>query len=155
MEEIETLFRASHSNLLSFAASILKNKEDAQDVVQEVFEQCFQNKKPINLAYLYKSVRNRSLNKIRSHKRFEFALSAFSDFVKYNLSQESSDKISIRTLTERLPLKQREVLILRIKSELKISEISEILDIPEGTVKSRLNKALNFLKSHIKVDFYE
>jgi len=45
-----------------------------------------------------------------------------------------------------LPARQKEVLLLRIKAELSILEISEVLKIPEGTVKSRLNKALGTLK---------
>ena len=53
---------------------------------------------------------------------------------------------------EKLPDKQREVLMLRIKGELKIFEIAQVLNIPEGTVKSRLNASLKILRKALKGD---
>jgi len=151
MDETADLFYLTRGNLLSFATSILRNHEDAQDVVQEVFKECLElNEAKINRPYLFKAVRNRSLNRIRSYKRFSKAVEKFADYLQIFEQTQPEDDISIMELVERLPDKQREVLILRIKAELKISEIAEVLSIPEGTVKSRLNKSLKVLRNNVQ-----
>lgn len=51
-------------------------------------------------------------------------------------------------LMEKLPLYQREVIVLRFFHSMKEIEIANVLEIPLGTVKSRLHKAMKYLKSH-------
>lgn len=150
MEETAEIFRLAQGHLLSFAMSILKNEEDAQDVVQEVFKECLEKSDThISKPYLFKAVRNRSLNKMRAHKRLTSAVERFAEYLNLLGDPTTSRETTVMDFVENLPRKQREVLILRIKAELKISEIAEILGIPEGTVKSRLNKSLKYLRSTI------
>jgi RNA polymerase sigma-70 factor (ECF subfamily) len=150
MDDTAELFHLTRSSLLSFATSILKNQEDAQDVVQEVFRECLeQTELKINRPYLFKAVRNRSLNKIRTYKRFTRAIERFADYLQI-FDEVNEGEFTIMDLMDKLPEKQREVLLLRIKAELKISEIAQVLDIPEGTVKSRINKGLKYLKSNVE-----
>jgi len=70
MENADLTFKQYEKALVTFSASIIRNFEDAQDVVSEVFLECFENKKQVEKAYLFKAVRNRSLNKIRANNRF-------------------------------------------------------------------------------------
>ena len=49
-------------------------------------------------------------------------------------------------IVDRLPLPQREVLVLRYFNHLKEKEIAELLDVPLGTVKSRLHKVMHYLQ---------
>ena len=150
LEKTVELFKLTRASLQSFANSFLKNNEDAQDVVQEVFKECLEKKNIlINRPYLFKAVRNRSLNKIRSHNRFSNALEKFNDYLSV-LTQSRVQNNSIVDLLAYLPEKQKEVLVLRVKAELKISEIAEILSIPEGTVKSRISNGIKNLKKQIK-----
>lgn len=151
MEDAAELFHLTRGSLLSFATSILRNHEDAQDVVQEVFRECLEQKNlEISRPYLFKAVRNRSLNRIRSYKRFTWAIEKLADYLALDNGAMEKEEVSIMDYVDRLPSKQKEVLILRIKAELKISEIVDVLAIPEGTVKSRLNKALKYLKSNVQ-----
>lgn len=55
----------------------------------------------------------------------------------------------IRQAVEKLPVKQRSVILMFYYSEMSIQEISEVLGIPEGTVKSRLSTAKARLKSEL------
>lgn len=61
--------------------------------------------------------------------------------------KEDSPHLRVDEAMQRLPQKQREVLTLRIKNELSISEIALVLGVPEGTVKSRINAAIGQLRA--------
>ena len=60
--------------------------------------------------------------------------------------------LALRTALSALPKKHRAVIILYYYREFSQSEIAEILDIPEGTVKSRLNTAKKLLKRRLEND---
>lgn len=147
MENTELTFKQHEKALITFSASILKNFEDAQDVVQEVFMECFEKNKEASKAYLFKSVRNRSLNKIRSNNRLLNLVNSLKEYWDLVFPLEFlREESSVWEMLTILPPKQKEVLLLRIKGDLKINEIAEILGVPEGTIKSRLNIALGTLR---------
>jgi DNA-directed RNA polymerase specialized sigma24 family protein len=52
-------------------------------------------------------------------------------------------------LVERLPERQKEVVVLRVFHDLSVAETSAVLEIPEGTVKSNFFKAMENLRSRI------
>lgn len=150
MNQASADFMLHREGLTTFALSIVKNDEDAQDVVQEVFTEIIENPKDqLTRSYLFQAVRHRSLNKLRSKNRYNQAIEKFGQFVKDVLLDSSTETSSVMELVNQLPQDQKEILVLRIKAELKISEIASVLNIPEGTVKSRLNKAMTTLKRRV------
>lgn len=65
-----------------------------------------------------------------------------------------SDDVIARTLTDltsRLPVEMREVISLRVGSEMSYGEIAEVLGIPEGTAKSRMFNAVKVLRSKLRI----
>ncbi|MBL6990652.1 MAG: RNA polymerase sigma factor [Bacteriovoracaceae bacterium] len=151
---MELLFNAQKDSLLAFATTFTKNIEDSKDVVQEVFLECLEKKvaDKITKAYIFKAVKNRALNRLRSRKR----LIGFIEICKEQFSQlfpiTLGTHIGVMEELNKLPTKQKEAIILRINGELKISEIAEVLDIPEGTVKSRINSGLTRLRKNLRGD---
>lgn len=65
------------------------------------------------------------------------------------------EKRAVQDAVQRLPLKYRLPILLFYMEELKIAEISGILKISQGTVKSRLNKAKKMLEKELEVVFHE
>lgn len=59
------------------------------------------------------------------------------------------EELSFNELIENLPLELREIVSLKYYSEYTLTEISTILKIPQGTVKSRLNRALKMLRLEV------
>ena len=49
-----------------------------------------------------------------------------------------------------LPVGQRAVLVLRYTDDLSVEEIARVLDLPSGTVKSRLSRAVQAVRSHLE-----
>ncbi len=62
---------------------------------------------------------------------------------------DNYDELNFNELIENLPLELREIVSLKYYSEYTLIEISTILKIPEGTVKSRLNRALKMLRLEV------
>ncbi|MFF0474314.1 RNA polymerase sigma factor [Streptomyces sp. NPDC004284] len=60
--------------------------------------------------------------------------------------------LSVAEGLEELPLPQRQVLVLRFYADLPVADIAEALEIPEGTVKSRLHAAVRALRARLHTD---
>lgn len=137
--------------LTAFASTITRDWDDACDVVQEVFTECLVRKLNPDREYLFRSVRNRSLNVIRSRKRLERMLERWHDLTQVLQQTFVADHDSeIISAVVKLPPHYKQVVILRIHSGLTVAEVASVLGIPEGTVKSRLNAALKILRKKLE-----
>lgn len=63
------------------------------------------------------------------------------------------EKLDLLAALEKLPEKQKSVIVLKYYDDLKISEIASALEMPEGTVKAYLHKAKEMLKDLLKEDY--
>jgi len=147
MVNLEHFFLQEKNSLIIYAQSITRNGQEAQDVVQEVFLECLEKNVVLTKPYLFRAVKNRGLNRVRNHNRmiqFMDKLKLLFNFLAVEPSNENETRLeqALHSLSPKL----KEVLHLRIKSELKIAEIALILDVPTGTVKSRINLALKKIK---------
>ena len=142
----------------NLARWLTRNRQDAEDVVQESFMRAFRffgGCRGVNTrAWLLGIVRNTCYTWLLSNRRqqptIEFDESLFHpDHTAPNpeqaLLQDRSRKL-IGLALEGLPPKFREVLILRELEEMSYREISEVMAIPAGTVMSRLSRARGELR---------
>lgn len=137
--------------LTAFASTITRDWEDARDVVQDVFTECLKLDLKPDCEYLYRSVRNRSLNVIRSRNRLQRMLDRL-EVLTQVLEQliVPPRETGIIEVVLNLPEHYKEVVLLRIHSGLTVNEVASVLGIPEGTVKSRLNTALKILRKRLE-----
>jgi RNA polymerase sigma factor (sigma-70 family) len=146
----ETLFSRYQSRLLAFCRHMLGSKEDAEDVLQEVFAAAFNailaDEREINVRpWLYRIARNRSLN----HLRKASAIGVDSMDVHYAENGVSTaDKVmrreSFRQLigdVQQLPETQRTALLLREIDALSYEQISDAMETTVPAVKSLLVRA--------------
>lgn len=131
--------------------SILKNKEDSEEIVQKVFIKLWKmekNKMPTNneASWLYKVTKNETLNFLKEKKE-EISIDEL-----YYITHEDKElneiieKDTYNKIIVKLPLKEQEIVSLKILSKLSFREISIILNIPIGTVQWRYYKGLHTLK---------
>jgi len=138
------------------AYSFLHNVDDAADIVQEVFLRAYRNigsfdtKRPF-YPWLYRIAKNLCINMVRRSSRRETALpseeliaSRGPDPVAELLKNEEMRELHRAIQT--LPDKQREILNLKAFQDCSYAEMAEILDIPIGTVMSRLYTARKQLR---------
>lgn len=139
------------------ALTQLKNSADADDIYQEVFISLIKNIEKIESEqHLKYWLIRTTLNKCKNHfKLFWNKMVDKTSTFEYNLSYEN-ELDEIRELVTSLPLKFKDVVFLHYYEGYNVKEIADILDIKEGTVKSRLFKARNLLKTEIiKGELYE
>jgi RNA polymerase sigma factor (sigma-70 family) len=146
----ETLFSRYHSRLLSFCRHMLGSREDAEDVLQEVFAAAFNavlaDERPINVRpWLYRIARNRSLN----HLRRACAIGVDSMDVHFadggiSTGEQVMRRESFRQLigdVQQLPETQRTALLLREIDALSYEQIALAMDTTVPSVKSLLVRA--------------
>ena len=146
----EVIVSRYQARLLSFCTRIVGSREDAEDVLQEVFTASFNalrtDEREINLRpWLYRIARNRSLN----HLRRRTAIGVDSMDVHYaEMGISTSDKVfrreDFRLLVgdiEHLPESQRTALLLREIEGLSYDQIAEVMDQTISGIKSLLVRA--------------
>jgi RNA polymerase sigma factor (sigma-70 family) len=146
----ETLCARYQSRLLAFCRHMLSSREDAEDVLQEVFAAAFNavlaDDRPINVRpWLYRIARNRSLNHLRRASAIGVDTMDV-HFAENGLS--TSDKVlrreSFRELiadVHELPETQRTALLLREIDALSYEQISQAMETTVPSVKSLLVRA--------------
>jgi RNA polymerase sigma factor (sigma-70 family) len=141
---------------------MLHNDADAEDVCQEVFISVFHYdwRKVEHLkTWLMRVTVNHCLNYLKKNSRFkakEIKLQLQPLMIAENdaevvVKERESAEACIHLLSQ-LPMKMKAVVALRFMNEYSLNEIADILSIPLGTVKSRLNKGLKQMKLIVESD---
>lgn len=135
----------------NYAYFLTKSKIEADDISQDVFLNAykhlsrFEHRSSVK-TWLLTITRNRSLNYLTSSFLKRVTITEFVTHRNNGISaeREAIDRLSVNHIWEcvlKLPVKYREVLVMDAHYQLSYSEISSILGIAEGTVKSRLHRA--------------
>jgi RNA polymerase sigma-70 factor, ECF subfamily len=163
----ELIVKRYKDQLLNFVYRFLSNHEEAEDVVQETFLRVYRNRHAYQRVakfstWIYTIAGNLARTELRRRNRRRiFSLSSMGvEDKEYEISDDmlSPERHTNTVLSEeiiqkeinRLSPKFREVIILRDIQELSYEEISKIIRVPIGTVKSRVNRARLRLQSRLK-----
>ncbi|WP_452602091.1 RNA polymerase sigma factor [Pontimicrobium sp. MEBiC06410] len=142
----------------NFAFYKCGDSNEALDLVQDAFSKLWENCANVDLnkakSYLFTSVNNLFLNKIRHHKIvLEYAKAApYVDINNQNpeyLLEEEEFKTKLQDAIALLSVKQREVFLLNRIEGKKYREIAELLGISQKAVEKRMSSALTKLKQTI------
>ena len=130
--------------------------EEAEDVLQEAFLKIWKNLNAFDpglklSSWLYRIVHNQAISCLRRKKSFGKDQKEMYDDTRFaNLPEETPTGNSealektdrhIHELLGQLPVKYKEVLVLKFLENMSYEEISDVLKIPEGTVATRINRA--------------
>ncbi len=140
---------------------MLRNEEEAKDVVQELFSNLWINAAtlPSDIrisGYLYVSARNKVLNLIRKnkfHNDYLSSLAAFADEASnYTVEflEERDLAMAIEKEIQNLPPRMRQVFEMSRKENLSHKEIAERLGTSDETVKKQINKSLKAIRIGLK-----
>ena len=145
----------------NLARWLTRNEEDAQDVVQEAYARAFRFFGTFRggnaRAWILKIVRNTCYNWLQENRRLQSATEFDENLFgpdprgvnpEEALLQNASDKM-LRQALEALPLKSREVLILREFEGMSYREIADTTGMPAGTVMSSLSRARSALRQSL------
>ena len=160
----DSLYREFHPALCAFAASIIRDRGAAEDVVQDVFVNLWTKRgdltTPTTLrAYLYSAVRNRSLNHLRSISSGDaWAESERAAAAAPPASMDSADtQLEKRDLKEQveqalaqLPPRARIAAKLRWYDQMSYAEIAEAMGISVKSVENQLSRSVKALRAILR-----
>ena len=147
----QELYTKYNKLVYAIAFSILRNKEDSLDVTQSIFTKIYKlekdklpNKK--EASWLYTVTKNEAITYLRKKKNNVLIEDLYELEDDNNEINKLIDRISYNNLIKKLKNKEKEILSLKILSNLSFKEISKLTDEPVGTVKWRYYKSLSSLK---------
>ncbi|MBN1880075.1 sigma-70 family RNA polymerase sigma factor [bacterium] len=165
------LMERYQDRILNYVYRMVTDRHLAEDLTQEVFVRIYINAGRYHpgsrfAPWVYRIASNLAINELRRRKRWRFVTidsnqseddrNVISDLKDEDsvdpeqlVSQMESSK-EVSNALEKVPLKYRAPLILRELEGYDYEEIAQILDIPRGTVKSRLNRGRSLLETVLK-----
>jgi RNA polymerase sigma-70 factor, ECF subfamily len=155
-ESFERLLLRYEKAIFNAAYRILHDYEDAKDVTQNVFLKAFQNLEHFDakhrfFSWIYRISLNESINLCKSRRRFDAAEDIR---VEENTPEKLMSRIELGGVVQAalmsLGFEYRVLIVLRHFNDCNYQEMSEILEIPEKTVKSRLFTARALLRDILR-----
>jgi len=157
----EMLFKEYYQGLCNFGMKYLKNMDEAEEVVQDVFYNIWKKRQELRIntsikSYLYTAVRNNSLQKIRVHN-LDMKYENYYKSQYINESVSPADEMNAKELStvinkalNTLPEKARIIFKMSRYDGLKYHEIATKLSISIKTVESNMGKALKHFRNYLK-----
>lgn len=148
---------------------MLGNREEAQDAAQEAFIRAYVNIHSYDTSkkfstWLYRIATNLCIDRIRKKKPDYYldaevagtdGLNMYSQIAADQvLPEEELEQVELQEFIQseilKLPEKYRTVIVLKYIDELSLKEISDILDLPLGTVKTRIHRGREALRNRLR-----
>lgn len=155
MEGFRNLYEETKSSVYGFALSILKNPDDAEDVLQDCFVKIYgaagdykSQGKP--LAWMFTITRNLCLQLIRDkQKTADISEEDWEKFIGVSDHVSIEDNIVLNEVLNTLDEEDRQIVVLHAVSGMKHREIADFMKIPLSTVLSKYNRSLKKLNEKL------
>jgi len=152
---LENLYNKYKELTYGIAFSIVKRKEDAEEIVQEIFLKLHrmdssQLPRDYEASWLYKVTKNESINFLKKYNKDIINIDEI-----YNISDSHKDINKVidieyfNDILKNLTKQEKEIVSLKIISNMSFREISKLLNIPLGTVEWKYYKSITNLKNII------
>ncbi len=145
--------------LVNVLFRMLNDRNEAEDLVQDTFLRVYKHRQDYDFTYclstwIYTIALNLAKNELRRKKKFKF----FSIFdmqengveLKDNKPGPQSLKMVLDKAIAKLPTKYKTAFVLRDVDQMSYDEVAQVLGVPLGTVKSRVNRARAILKDELR-----
>ena len=152
---LEALYRAAAPGVYAYALSILKNSQDAEDILQETFLSIYSNAatyrsqgKP--MAWILTITKNLCLKRLAERQRYsQTPADEWDGFTARQDAMPTDDKLVIEACMKVLSDEEREIVVLHAVSGFKHREIAAMLQLPLSTVLSKYHRALKKMKASL------
>ncbi|MHC4118739.1 MAG: RNA polymerase sigma factor [Planctomycetota bacterium] len=156
-DALRRLYEKYKDDLLGLAVTLLRDRDEAEDVVHDVFVSFARTAGRFTLSgslkgYLSTCVANGARDRNRLKSRLDVGLDAAADVdadsgnpVEYAVDSEEAGRL--QHMLDCLPYEQREIVVLHLHQEMRFREIAEALGVSINTVQSRYRYGLKKLRS--------
>lgn len=159
-DALSSLYKEFAHDLFSYGMKICKDEHLIKDCIQEVFIHMIDRRKDLKATsgihvYLFKSLRNKILEVLRSENRKQNIVSGLAGEEDYEQHAEQiiidSEHVKgannvINTAISKLPTRQREIIYLKYTEGLNYDEIAELLQIDKASARTLLYRSLKTVK---------
>lgn len=156
----EELYISYKESATRFCNSILKDIEESENIVQEVFIKIWNRKSLINpelnfTSYLFTIIKNRVFDYMKEVKKNELLREKFWDNIVDYKTEDAELKeerfIKVKEAVDNLSVKRREIIKLNYEEGKSYEEIANQLNISKNTVKNQLVKAKQVIRRQLKI----
>lgn len=154
-EALKELYESTHRVLYAFILSMVKNHEDALDLVQDTFikiRTAAHLYEPMGkpLAWMFTIAKNLTRNKLRWNQRFADSDSMdFQNNPKFSYVSDPDDRMMLASAMKILSEEERQIIILHSVAGFKHRELAESLNMPIATVLSKYYRALKKMRAEL------
>jgi RNA polymerase sigma-70 factor (ECF subfamily) len=159
-DALDQLFKTLQEPLFRYLVNLVREQSKAEDILQEVFIRIYRKlswlREPTALRpWAYQIATREAFRYLKRERRWSNEV--VDDEALASASFEPGDSVVTTELTAQLPAlierlapASRAVIVLYYLNELSLPETAAVLEVPLGTVKSRLSYALNSLRKELK-----
>ncbi|MBK7709974.1 MAG: RNA polymerase sigma-70 factor [Bacteroidales bacterium] len=160
VRQFESLFRSSYVSLVRYARKLVKDQDDAEEIVQDLFYRIWQDREKIKIesslnGYLFRAVHNRCLHFIE-HNRIVVKHAEEMSFRIPESPESPSDILNYKELQariagilEKLPERCGKIFYMNRFEGLKYNEIAEKLSVSVKTVEANMGRALKEFRKEL------
>lgn len=161
MAAFESLYQVFEQKLYTFVLHLTRQKEDAEEIVQEVFLKVWERRHSLDPdqnfdGYLFSIAKNMVYNKTR-RRVYEFAFTQYLAATGANTGCFTEETVAYQDLVKlleeiyaTLPPVRRQVFVMSRVEGKSNSEIAELLNTSNSNIENHLNKALKSIKEKFK-----
>lgn len=157
MTAFEELYRATDKTVYAYILSIIKNPEEARDIMQDTYLKIrsaahLYKKQGKPMAWIFTIARNLCLMQIRTNSRVsDGSIEDYEGKPELTSSGDfhSEDRMVLQAALDILPEDERKIVVLHAVSGWKHHEIASNLGMPLSTVLSKYNRSLKKLKKYL------
>jgi RNA polymerase sigma factor (sigma-70 family) len=150
-EAFTLLMERYKDHVYRYAYGMLGDAMEAEDVAQETFIKAYYSLPKLENEAAFSSWLTQIMSNIcyDRHKKKKMKFSELNDQVYENKTEQQQLRLSLTEAIQKLSLEHREVILLKDVQGYSYDEISEMIKIPLGTVKSRINAARLRLRNEL------
>ncbi len=154
-DAFENLYLMTERILYSYTLSIVKNHEDALDIIHDTYLKVKASAhlyKPMGkpLAWMFTIAKNLSKNMFVKKNRHTDLPEYYEESIEFSYVSDPIDKLVLESAFKILSEEELKIVLLYVVNGLKHREIAKDLNLSIGTVTSKYNRALKKLRSHLE-----
>jgi RNA polymerase sigma factor (sigma-70 family) len=156
---IDALFRACAADVHAYAISLLGDRSGAEDVTALAFERLYRSRSRLDRgrgtprAWLFAIARNAALDELRRRRRrpeSELERHLPGDLGSPDAAEQIERRATVRRALASLPLRERELVLLKFHGQLSNRELARALGVSESNAGTRLHRALTRLREECR-----
>lgn len=161
--DFEQLFKEHYSSLVNYAFRMVKDKDTAEDLCQQVFVSLWEKRETIEIegnikSYLLRSTHNACLNHFKHQKvveQHQQSVDQVEEADSRDILEAEELRSKIGASVKKLPTQCRKVFLMSRLQGKKYAQIAEELEISIKTVENQMGKALKLLRSDLQSELRE